>query len=443
MSMTIKLFVGQIPKSFTEESIRQMFTDFGAIEDVALIKNKVSNEPQGCAFVTMSSQEEAERAIETLHNSKKYPGVLNPLQVKYADSEQEKLSTKLFVGMLPRSFGEDEIRMLFSTHGVVEDICILRGPNNESKGCGFIKFQTRDSCLEAIRELNGIKIEGSSNNLVVKFADTEKDKKKKQKVQQIQQLQRQQQQIQQQLQQQMTSFQPKMNSQPLFVNPYLNMPPNFNLNMPPNFNLNMPPNFNFLPNSSPSLLGTPPIMGDYDMYSGQSFDNGNKFNGIGGGGNINNMGMGMGMGMVGGQANNNRMNNNNHGVGGSGFGGINNGGGGGHNNNIPNQHNGGVNGGANKKFQSVGPNGSNLFVYNIPNVFSDQDLSLLFQPYGLVVSAKVYLDKNTGTSKGFGFISYDNPGSASAAISNLNGYMIGGKKLKVSLKQAGHGPQPY
>ncbi|KAF2077177.1 hypothetical protein CYY_001498 [Polysphondylium violaceum] len=405
--MSIKLFVGQIPKSFNEDEIRSMFADINTtIESISLIKNKNNSEPQGCAFVIVPTKEEADKAIETLHNSKKFPGVLNNLQVKYADSEQEKHSSKLFVGMLPKSYDEDQIKDLFKTYGIVEDICILRGPNNESKGCGFIKFDSRDSAQSAINALHTLKLEGSPNNLVVKFADTEKDKKKKQKQLQIQQITRQQQpQFQQQFQQQMP-FQPKLNNQPLFVNPYLNIG-------------NPMPSFNFLQsNSTPSLLGTPPMIGDnfYDLYSNPgAFDakytppamNGTQMYGAGGSNG--------GRGGYGASAN------------GMAPTGVN-----------------GNSGGASKKFQSVGPNGSNLFVYNIPNFYCDNDLLMLFQPFGLVVSAKVYIDKATGISKGFGFVSYDNPQSASFAITSLNGSMMAGKKLKVSLKQqGGHGSQPY
>ncbi|KAN0027875.1 hypothetical protein ACTFIV_009701 [Dictyostelium citrinum] len=478
--MTTKLFVGQIPKSFNEEEIKNLFTNIANIESVSLIKNKTTNEPQGCAFVSVPSREEADRAIEQLHNSKKFQGVLNNLQVKYADSEQEKLASKLFVGMLPRSYEEEQIRELFEPHGVVEDICILRGPNSESKGCGFIKFDNRESALSAIATLNGMKLDGSPNPLVVKFADTEKDKKKKQKQQQ-QQIQIQMQQRQQQQQQQphqqshqqsfqsqfqqpvVNQFPPKMNQQPFIVNPYFGQMPNFN----------------FIPSidSSPSLLGTPPIIGDgiYDIYSNSQFDNKyNNGNGMNNGGNNGNMygrnfnngnngpmggmnGNGMNNGPMGNGMNNGPMGNGmNNGPMGNGMNngpmgnGMNNGMGGpmgnGMNNGMGGMNQGGPMGGSggNKKNQSVGPQGSNLFVYNIPNYFSDNDLLGLFQQYGLVVSAKVYVDKNTGVSKGFGFVSYDNPASANLAISNLNGQMMAGKKLKVSLKQtSGQGSQPY
>merc|ERR1711936_1021697 len=85
--------------------------------------------------------------------------------------------------------------------------------------------------------------------------------------------------------------------------------------------------------------------------------------------------------------------------------------------------------------QSSGPDGANLFIYQIPQEFTDNDLMQTFMPFGTVLSAKVFIDKMTGMSKGFGFVSYDNPSSASSAISSMNGFAIGSKGLKVQLKR--------
>lgn len=49
-----------------------------------------------------------------------------------------------------------------------------------------------------------------------------------------------------------------------------------------------------------------------------------------------------------------------------------------------------------------GPAGSNLFVYHLPHDLTDADLATAFNPFGNVISAKVYVDRNTGESKGFG-----------------------------------------
>lgn len=51
---------------------------------------------------------------------------------------------------------------------------------------------------------------------------------------------------------------------------------------------------------------------------------------------------------------------------------------------------------------SKGPPGANLFIYHLPNDLTDADLATAFAPFGHVVSAKVFLDKRTGESKGFG-----------------------------------------
>jgi len=82
-----------------------------------------------------------------------------------------------------------------------------------------------------------------------------------------------------------------------------------------------------------------------------------------------------------------------------------------------------------------GPPGANLFIYHLPHDLTDADLATAFAPFGNVISAKVYVDKFTGESKGFGFVSYDFVTSADAAIEQMNGFQIGTKRLKVQHKR--------
>ena len=81
-----------------------------------------------------------------------------------------------------------------------------------------------------------------------------------------------------------------------------------------------------------------------------------------------------------------------------------------------------------------GPHGANLFIFHLPNDMTNMDLLHYFAPFGTVVSARIIVDRATGRSRGFGFVSYSRPEFAVAAIQRLDGMRIGHKRLKVTFK---------
>lgn len=73
-----------------------------------------------------------------------------------------------------------------------------------------------------------------------------------------------------------------------------------------------------------------------------------------------------------------------------------------------------------------------LFVGSLPWAVDDQALQDAFEPHGKVVSAKVITDRQTGRSRGFGFVEMENESEASAAIQALNGTELKGRNIIVS-----------
>ena len=76
--------------------------------------------------------------------------------------------------------------------------------------------------------------------------------------------------------------------------------------------------------------------------------------------------------------------------------------------------------------------GKRLYVGNLTYDVSDQDLEGLFSPHGTVESAQVIQDRDTGRSKGFGFVEMANSSEADAAIAALNGKDHNGRALTVN-----------
>ncbi|KAK1558290.1 hypothetical protein Q3G72_000787 [Acer saccharum] len=404
---SVKLFVGQVPKNMTEAQLLAMFKEFALVDEVNIIKDKTTRASRGCCFVICPSRQEADKAVNACHNKKTLPGASSPLQVKYADGELERLEHKLFVGMLPKNVSEAEVSALFSKHGTIKDLQILRGSQQTSKGCAFLKYEAKDEALAALEAINGKhKMEGSSVPLVVKWADTEKERQARRA---------------QKAQSQASNI-PNSDSQhpslfgglPMgYVPPYngygYQAPGSYGLmqyRLPPM--QNQPAFHGMIPpvNQGNALRGTAPDLApnvgprNYIMppasYVGSAYPSvpGLQYPMAYPGGMLSHRPLSSSPGTVSPVANSNSATSSSAGTSSGG--------------------------------QVEGPPGANLFIYHIPQEFGDQELANAFQAFGRVLSAKVFVDKATGVSKCFGFVSYDSPVAAQNAIGMMNGCQLSG-----------------
>ncbi|MEY2809072.1 MAG: hypothetical protein RLZ66_583 [Pseudomonadota bacterium] len=76
--------------------------------------------------------------------------------------------------------------------------------------------------------------------------------------------------------------------------------------------------------------------------------------------------------------------------------------------------------------------GNKLYVGNLPYSVRDSDLEQAFGQFGAVTSAKVMMERDTGRSKGFGFVEMGSDAEAQAAIEGMNGAPLGGRSLVVN-----------
>ncbi|CBN78228.1 conserved unknown protein [Ectocarpus siliculosus] len=409
-----------------------------------VIRDRQTDAHRGCAFLTYQTREAGERAVDKFHNKVKLPNAHNPVQVRPADSQMgdDRLGpngrvapvdreNKLFVGMLPHDADDMTLTEVFSRFGEITEIYCMRNPDGTPKGCAFVKFSTRSAAIAAIEALHEkCTMDGATRALVVKFADVKKAQTAK------------------------------------------------GWMVPPDARGASPLGYNGRYHGGGTSVGgywqatgAPggrdvyskgrEVYPDYANHRGYPYQVGPP-----GGGYSQSYGPeyphhpGQPQARHGGYVAYSNLNPSHYpaqvdrslspssGAGDrshnfssppggpvpGGIGGM--GGMRGDGRDSRGEHGGGAR-------PQEGPPGANLFIYHLPNDLTDADLATAFAPFGHVVSAKVFLDKRTQESKGFGFVSYNHPAEAEVAISKMNGFQIGSKRLKVQHKKADHGDREH
>ncbi|XP_022236597.1 CUGBP Elav-like family member 2 isoform X6 [Limulus polyphemus] len=512
----IKMFVGQIPRSWDENDLKKMFEEFGPVYQINILRDKVTHQSRGCCFVTFYTRKAALEAQNALHNIKTLPGMHHPIQMKPADSENRN-ERKLFIGMLSKKCNENDVRIMFSPFGSIEECTVLRDASGQSKGCGFVTYGSRQCAINAIKGMNHSQtMEGCSSPLVVKFADTQKEKDQKRQQQMManlwnmtnfgnistltpQYLTLLQQAAQTgafggftnlpqltggecygvgslSVQQQLAALaaaQASANNSNTGINSLslqgltsqgvtagLSLPTSGNSSSA-GLNSMMVQNLAALAaagggNNSTGIpgLSAAAVLGravKAGNISGNMSSANSSLSGMNSVSPVSSMALGMTTNSLSSMGTLTGMNGlgNTTGLATNGpsldalaqaYSGM---------QQYPSALPGTFTQVGLQQSQSPvgkqveGPEGSNLFIYHLPQEFTDSDLAQTFLPFGNVISAKVFIDKQTNLSKCFGFVSYDNAVSAQAAIQAMNGFQIGTKRLKVQLKRSKDASKPY
>ncbi|XP_061704129.1 CUGBP Elav-like family member 4 isoform X3 [Cydia pomonella] len=399
-----KLFVGMLSKQQTEEDVRQLFTPFGTIEECSILRGP-DGASKGCAFVKFSSHQEAQAAITSLHGSQTMPGASSSLVVKFADTEKERQLRRMQQMAGNMSLLNPFVFNQFGAYSTYAQVI------TEQQQAALMVAATAQGYISPMTALASHALNGMANSVVPPASDNFSGLAIG------------------------TGAQPLNGALPSLPSPTM---PGFNM-AAQTANGQPPPQDAVYTNGIHQTFTGPylsvPLLGeDRGVISPMCADLTNVAavpvtaqglpNGEAALQHAAYPGMqpfpGVAYPAVYGQ--------------------------------FPQPIPPPMSTIAPAQREDFlmfpgcsisGPEGCNLFIYHLPQEFGDAELMQMFLPFGNVISSKVFIDRATNQSKCFGFVSFDNPTSAQAAIAAMNGFQIGMKRLKVQLKRPKDANRPY
>uniref|UniRef100_A0ACD5UBV0 Uncharacterized protein n=1 Tax=Avena sativa TaxID=4498 RepID=A0ACD5UBV0_AVESA len=162
------VYVGNLPYASDSEYLAQLFKHAGTVDSSEIIYNRKTGQSRGFGFVTMSTVEQAEKAVEIFHRSELDGRLLTvnkadaPTTSRAGESRSPhrsgSSSVRIFVGNLPWDVDDSRLKRLFSEYGDVVDAEVVyryeRG-GWRSRGFGFVTMARREEADDAIWDLDG------------------------------------------------------------------------------------------------------------------------------------------------------------------------------------------------------------------------------------------------------------------------------------------------
>eukprot|EP00474_Spongospora_subterranea_P000799 CRZ01257.1 hypothetical protein [Spongospora subterranea] len=162
------LLINYLPRSLTTADLERMFTPFGVIEKARCIVDRQTGSCQGYGFVQFQQVQSAALAVQ--HFSMATPPDGTAMKVSFARPADTHKQSNLHVSGLPITYDEDKFRALFAEYGPICELTLLRTPNGESRGSGFVRLESPNKAQAAMRALNDSIPPDGSSRLTVRFA---------------------------------------------------------------------------------------------------------------------------------------------------------------------------------------------------------------------------------------------------------------------------------
>uniref|UniRef100_A0ACD5YCD2 Uncharacterized protein n=1 Tax=Avena sativa TaxID=4498 RepID=A0ACD5YCD2_AVESA len=162
-----KVYVGNLPYDVDSERLAQLFEQAGVVEVSEVIYNRETDQSRGFGFVTMSTIEEAEKAVEMFHRYDVGGRLLTVNKAAPRGARVERpprdsgSSFRIYVGNLPWQVDDSQLVQLFSEHGKVVDARVVYDRDTgRSRGFGFVTMASQTELDDAIAALDGQSLEG-------------------------------------------------------------------------------------------------------------------------------------------------------------------------------------------------------------------------------------------------------------------------------------------
>ncbi|KAL5667845.1 hypothetical protein ACJX0J_020066, partial [Zea mays] len=157
-----KVYVGNLPYDVDSEGLAQIFDQAGVVEVAEVIYNRETGQSRGFGFVTMSTVEEADKAIEMFSRYDISGRLLNVNRASSRGTRMERPQRQFapafraYVGNLPWQVDDSRLVQLFSEHGEVVDAKVVYDrETGRSRGFGFVSMVSKEELNDAISALDG------------------------------------------------------------------------------------------------------------------------------------------------------------------------------------------------------------------------------------------------------------------------------------------------